>query len=76
MATFRVKVSRAEGTVLMMEQYEQRADAEMYFNNLTDSDNGFINSLMAKFADGVTIDLEELYRGTWVLITRRYGFQP
>lgn len=76
MTRFRVSVTRMGGQVLMMEQYEQRADAEVYFNNLTDSDNGFMDGLMSKYPEGVTIDFEELYQGTWVLITRRYGFQP
>lgn len=72
MPTFRVTMSPRGSPPLVVEMFDDEAKARTYFERLT---NGGMEmeSLIARFSDGVVFDMEELVRGTWVTVTRRFG---
>lgn len=68
MSDYRVILSTKDGTVLAQETFTSDGDAEMYMTTLLKDEDKILEALDDKV---VTISKEELYKGTWVVLTKK-----
>ena len=68
MSDYRVTVRTKSGDTLAQETFTSDGDAEMYMTTLLKDDDRILEALDEKV---VIVSKEELYKGTWVVLTKK-----
>lgn len=68
MSDFRVTVRTKAGEVLAQETFTSDADAEMFMASLLKDDDKILEAIDERI---VIVSKEELYKGTWVVLTKK-----
>ena len=68
MSDFRVMVNKMTGEPLAVEMFTSDGDAEVYMTELLKDEDKILEALDEKV---IVVTKEELYKGTWVTLTKK-----